>query len=175
MPASAELGGYGGSAAKIDIKVRMNHEQEVNRARYCPQDPFLIATKSPSSDVLVYNWSKHPGAPRDREVRPELRLEGHDKEGYGLAWSHVEKGRLVSAGDDKAVCMWEVAAAAEGHAAGGDASVASSSASKTAGEWAMARPVRCVVAAAAQRYMHCFRFANSAAPPDFRTPPSVSL
>ena len=33
----AELGGYGGSQAKVEITVRINHDREVNRARYCPQ------------------------------------------------------------------------------------------------------------------------------------------
>ena len=33
------------------------------RARYMPQSPFIIATKTPSSDVLVFDYSKHPSRP----------------------------------------------------------------------------------------------------------------
>ena len=39
---AAELGGYGGSNAKIEIAIRIPHEREVNRARYCPHNPALI-------------------------------------------------------------------------------------------------------------------------------------
>ena len=47
----AEVGGFGGTPAKVDIAIRIPHEGEVNRARYCPQQPFLIATKSPCKEV----------------------------------------------------------------------------------------------------------------------------
>ena len=32
-----ELGGFGGREARIDIKIKINHDGEVNRARYMPQ------------------------------------------------------------------------------------------------------------------------------------------
>lgn len=123
-----ELGGHGGSGAKVEIAVRMNHDQEVNRARYCPHNEFLIATKSPSADVYVYDYSKHPSKPVDGANKPQLRLKGHEKEGYGLSWSSVEKGRLISAGDDKLVCMWDIEAA-DSQSSGGSSGSSSSSAS----------------------------------------------
>lgn len=46
-----EFGGFGSVTGKIEVEIRMNHEGEVNRARYMPQNPVIIATKSPSSDV----------------------------------------------------------------------------------------------------------------------------
>ena len=56
--------------------MRMVHDKEVNRARYCPKNHFIIATKSPSADVLVYDWSKHPSRPDDATaVIPQLRLK----------------------------------------------------------------------------------------------------
>lgn len=33
------------------------------RARYMPQNPCIIATKTPSSDVLVFDYTKHPSKP----------------------------------------------------------------------------------------------------------------
>ena len=33
------------------------------RARYMPQSPFIIATKTPSAEVLVFDYSKHPSRP----------------------------------------------------------------------------------------------------------------
>jgi hypothetical protein len=73
-----ELGGYGGSLAKVEVDVKINHPTEVNRARYCPGNPFLLATKTASSDVLVFDYSKHPSKPRDDVVRAELVLTGHN-------------------------------------------------------------------------------------------------
>jgi WD40 repeat protein len=104
----AELGGYGGSLAKVEISVRITHDREVNRARYCPQNYFLVGTKSPSADVLVFDWSKHPSKPADAVVRPLVRCKGHEKEGYGISWSTHTAGRLASAGDDHLVCVFDV-------------------------------------------------------------------
>ena len=36
---------------------------QVNRARFMPQNPCVIATKTPSSDVLVFDYTKHPSKP----------------------------------------------------------------------------------------------------------------
>ena len=46
-------GGFGGSAGKIEITQKIVHKGEVNRARYCPQNPNLIATKT-NSFVIIY-------------------------------------------------------------------------------------------------------------------------
>lgn len=48
---------------KIECEIKINHEGEVNRARYMPQNPHIIATKTPSSDVLVFDYTKHPAKP----------------------------------------------------------------------------------------------------------------
>ena len=59
---------------------------EVNRARYMPQNPCIIATKTPSSDVLVFDYTKHPSKPDPNgECHPDLRLRGHQKEGYNIS------------------------------------------------------------------------------------------
>ena len=68
-------------AGKIEIEVKINHEGEVNRsvihlhitldsslsgrARYMPQNSFLVATKTPSAESLVFlfDYSKHPSLP----------------------------------------------------------------------------------------------------------------
>ena len=58
-----EFGGFGSVSGKIEIEIKINHEGEVNRARYMPQNPCVIATKTPSSDVLVFDYTKHPSRP----------------------------------------------------------------------------------------------------------------
>ncbi|XP_014195083.1 histone-binding protein RBBP4 isoform X2 [Haplochromis burtoni] len=96
-----EFGGFGSVNGKIEIEIRINHEGEVNRARYMPQNPCIIATKTPTSDVLVFDYTKHPSKPDTPGVcRPDLRLRGHKKEGYGLSWNSNLSGALLSASDD---------------------------------------------------------------------------
>ena len=96
-----EFGGFGSVSGKIEIEIKINHEGEVNRARYMPQNPCVIATKTPSSDVLVFDYTKHPSKPDPSgECNPELRLKGHQKEGYGLSWNPNLNGHLLSASDD---------------------------------------------------------------------------
>ena len=75
-----ELGGYGGAAAKIEVSVRINHDGEVNRARYMPQDEFMVATKTVTGEVLVFDVTKHESKPHEDGVcRPQLRCVGHSK------------------------------------------------------------------------------------------------
>lgn len=53
-----------------------------------PQNPHIIGTKTPSSDVLVFDYTKHSSVPESNSgCNPELRLKGHSKEGYGLSWN----------------------------------------------------------------------------------------
>ena len=58
-----EYGGFGSVSGKIEIDIKINHDGEVNRARYMPQNAFIIGTKTPSADVLVFDYSKHPSRP----------------------------------------------------------------------------------------------------------------
>lgn len=41
------------------------------------------------------------------ECRPDIRLKGHSKEGYGLSWNPNLNGNLLSASDDY-VSQWKV-------------------------------------------------------------------
>lgn len=96
-----EFGGFGAVTGKIEINIKINHEGEVNRARYMPQNSCVIATKTPSADVLVFDYTKHPSKPDPSGIcEPELRLRGHQKEGYGLSWNPKLNGYLLSASDD---------------------------------------------------------------------------
>lgn len=109
-----EFGGFGSVAGKIEIEIRINHEGEVNRARYMPQNQCIIATKTPSSDVLIFDYTKHPSKPDPNgECQPELRLKGHSKEGYGLSWNPNVNGHLLSASDDNTICLWNINAASK--------------------------------------------------------------
>jgi histone-binding protein RBBP4 len=101
----------------VEIKVKINHEGEVNRARYMPQNPTVIATKTPSSEVFIFDYTRHPSnPPADGKCKPDLRLTGHTKEGYGMAWSPKTAGHLLSASEDGSLCLWDIGANPSGGA-----------------------------------------------------------
>ncbi|KAG6425089.1 hypothetical protein SASPL_115513 [Salvia splendens] len=98
----------------LDVQIiqQINHDGEVNRARYMPQNPFIIATKTVSAEVYVFDYSKHPSKPPlDGACNPDLRLRGHSTEGYGLSWSQFKQGHLLSGSDDSQICLWDINAA----------------------------------------------------------------
>ncbi|CAF1021543.1 unnamed protein product [Didymodactylos carnosus] len=112
-----DFGGFGLFNAKIEIELKINHDGEVNRARFMPQNPSIIATKSPSSEVLIFNHTKssqlkqqqqQEGIPATTECTPELRLRGHTKEGYGLSWNPNLSAHILSASDDHTICLWNI-------------------------------------------------------------------
>eukprot|EP00028_Trichosphaerium_sp_Am-I-7-wt_P012531 CAMPEP_0168539314 /NCGR_PEP_ID=MMETSP0405-20121227/21752_1 /TAXON_ID=498012 /ORGANISM="Trichosphaerium sp, Strain Am-I-7 wt" /LENGTH=415 /DNA_ID=CAMNT_0008568849 /DNA_START=186 /DNA_END=1433 /DNA_ORIENTATION=- len=106
---NGEIGGFGVAAGKIHILQKINHNGEVNRARYMPKNPDIIATKTPQSDVYIFDRTKHNSEPRkDGTCAPDLVLVGHTKEGYGLSWSPTSPSKLLSASDDATVCLWDI-------------------------------------------------------------------
>jgi len=37
-----------------------------------------------------------------------MKLTGHKSEGYGLCWSTLKEGFLISGSDDSYICMWDI-------------------------------------------------------------------
>lgn len=126
---------------KINIDIKIKHDGEVNRARYMPQNPHIIATRTPFKDVLskytlnikyllsplfvstyllriqllyifyfaVFDYTKHAGEHGANEkCNPDLRLQGHHKEGFGLSWNTNINGYLLSCSYDKTICLWDI-------------------------------------------------------------------
>ncbi len=79
-----ELGGHTIPAQpRIQITQKINHAGEVNRARYMPQNPDLIATKAITGEVLVFDRTKHSSEPeRGGVCKPDIRLVGQTREGW---------------------------------------------------------------------------------------------
>lgn len=76
-----------------------------------PQNSFLIATKTVNAEVYIFNYSTHASRPDpSAPCRPDMRLLGHDTEGYGLEWSPFNEGQLLSGSDDKKICLWDISA-----------------------------------------------------------------
>lgn len=108
-----EIGGYGGSAKKPPMEIKFNivqkidHKGEVNKARYQPQNPNIIATMCTDGRVMIWDRSKHPSLPTGT-VNPQLELLGHTREGFGLSWSPHTAGNLATGSEDKTVRLWFV-------------------------------------------------------------------
>ncbi len=111
-----EVGGFGvtssgssSSVGKIDIRMKIKHTGEVNRARYMPQNHFIVASRGPSPEIYIWDFSKHRSFPDDDSVpSPQGVCVGHKAEGYGLCWSPHKEGLIVSSSEDKTVCLWDV-------------------------------------------------------------------
>ena len=56
----AEFGGFGSVSGKIDIEIRINHEGEVNRARYMPQNTVRIACSLFFPSPSLIHLRPHP-------------------------------------------------------------------------------------------------------------------
>ena len=109
-----EIGGYGSAGAKkapVEVKFnivqKIDHPGEVNKARYQPQNPNLIASMCTNGDVKIWDRTKHGSNP-DGNINPQIHLDGHTKEGYGLSWSPHIEGHLVTGSEDSTVCLWFV-------------------------------------------------------------------
>lgn len=106
-----EIGGHGKGdtpAMKWNIVQKIDHPGEVNKARYCPQNPDLIATLSVDGRILIFDRTKHSSEPNGK-VNPQIELKGHDNEGFGLNWNPHVEGSLASGSEDQTVCLWYVA------------------------------------------------------------------
>lgn len=90
---------------KIEIETTINHEGDVNRARYMPQENKynIIASFTQSGEIHIFDYFKHPPKPVDTSVRPELKLKYHSQEGYGISWNTLREGHLISGGYDHKV------------------------------------------------------------------------
>lgn len=110
-----EVGGFGAVSEKIEIEQRINISSEVNRARAMPQNPTIIAVRSASSDVYIFDYTRFPSKPpADGKCLPTATLKGHKKEGYGIDWNPKREGFLLSGSDDETVRLWDVHAAKAG-------------------------------------------------------------
>jgi len=106
---SGEIGSYSDTQPRFKIIQSIPHVGEVNRARYMPQNPDLIATKTITGDVYVFDRTKHPSdPPKDNVCKPDITLRGHSKEGFGLDWNPIKSGEVLSASEDETICHWDI-------------------------------------------------------------------
>ncbi|ANB11776.1 Hat2p [Sugiyamaella lignohabitans] len=92
---------------QVNITQRINHNGEINRARFMPQNPNIIATLSSTGATYVFDRSKHSLSP-GRDFRPDISLNHHKEEGYGLCWNTFDRGLLLTGSGDSTVALWDV-------------------------------------------------------------------
>ena len=85
---------------KLEFEIKINHAGEVNKARHMPQKYNIIATKTISGEIHIFDYFKHPTKPSDLTVKPNLVLKGHTKEGFGLSWNTKKEGYIISGSND---------------------------------------------------------------------------
>lgn len=90
---------------KFNIVQKIDHKGEVNKARYQPQNPNVIATMCTDGRVMIWDRTKHGSFPTG-EVNPQLELIGHTKEGFGISWSPHLTGHLATGAEDATVRLW---------------------------------------------------------------------
>lgn len=108
-----EVGGHGNAKRPFDFKIvqKINHPGEVNKARYQPQNPDIIASLCVDGKVLIFDRTKHPMQPKgDGSIKFEAELVGHEREGFGLSWSPLKEGHLVTGNEDMTVRTWDLKA-----------------------------------------------------------------
>jgi len=75
----------------------VQHNGEINRARYCPGDSKLVAVATGKGDINLTSFDGPVG-----------KLVAHTAEGYGLAWNNFNKNLLLSGATDKRICIWDI-------------------------------------------------------------------
>ncbi|KAF2734620.1 WD40 repeat-like protein [Polyplosphaeria fusca] len=106
-----EMGGHGNAKKPFSFNIvqQINHPGEVNKARYQPQNPDIIASLCVDGRVLIFDRTKHPSQPKaDGSIKCEMELIGHEKEGFGLSWSPLLEGHLATGSEDTTVRTWDI-------------------------------------------------------------------
>ncbi|CDW57257.1 WD40 domain containing protein [Trichuris trichiura] len=97
---------------------------EINRARYMPRKPNIVAVKCQTPEVVVVNLDSAPSCLESEQLIVEelgsansVKLNGHSDEGFGLSWNQTHAGYLLSGANDGTVCVWDVSKAMESESA----------------------------------------------------------
>jgi histone-binding protein RBBP4 len=92
----------------LEIETKVNHNGNVLKARSMPQKYHIIATHTTTGEINIFNYLNHKGKKKDSLIKPEIRLKGHLKKGYGLSWSSTKEGFLASSSSDGDVLIWDI-------------------------------------------------------------------
>jgi histone-binding protein RBBP4 len=113
---NGELAGYAQNQTKFSVVRKIPHDGDVERARYMPQNYSIVASRMRGGDIGIFNLFLDDSSngsttttTTTTECMPELRLKGHSNVGYGLDWSLLNRGKLLSCSPrDTRVLLWDV-------------------------------------------------------------------
>lgn len=87
--------------SNIRIIQKFQHEEEVTRARYMPQNPNIIATINGLGLVSIFD--------RDSDQHKAIKtFKYHKDNGYGLSFNPNWEGYLLSGSDDHTMALWDI-------------------------------------------------------------------
>lgn len=101
---------------KISVVQTINHFGDVNKLRYMPQNPDIIASSNNVGDLLVYNRTKHLNIKKligEADLNePQLRLVDQNSPGttdiFAFDWNRQKEGLLVSGSMSGAINVYDI-------------------------------------------------------------------
>lgn len=80
---------------------KFKNNGEINRARYLPQTPKIVATINGFGDVDIYDLTTE-------DESSILHRSLHEQNGFGISWNQHIKGYLLTGADDKKVVLSDI-------------------------------------------------------------------
>ncbi|KAG7192276.1 uncharacterized protein KQ657_001995 [Scheffersomyces spartinae] len=105
------------SKKKLQLVQSISHLGDVNKTRYMPQNPDVIASANNLGDLVIYDRTKHSSfqssLSKDSITAPELRLVSSSTaeksvDMFALDWNHQKEGSIVSATTDGHVSIYDI-------------------------------------------------------------------
>lgn len=95
------------SQFRTSVLQKILHQGEVNKARYMPQNPDLIATINGEGSVSIFDRTKYPSQPLT-SFKNDISLKHHKLDGFGLSWNMNKEGELVTGASDGLICLYDI-------------------------------------------------------------------
>lgn len=87
--------------SRLRISKKYQQDSEINRVRYMPQNPKTIATINGDGGCFVYELDSK------MNIVTQAELKHHTANGFGLSWSPVNAGELLTSSDDHTIAFWD--------------------------------------------------------------------
>lgn len=86
---------------RIKVIKKFENNFEINRARYMPQDPNVVATINGEGEIDLYKLN-------DDSNKAYSHFTPHEANGYGLSWNPHNKGQLLTGSDDTSIVVSDI-------------------------------------------------------------------
>ncbi|ODV61480.1 Msi1p [Ascoidea rubescens DSM 1968] len=95
---------------KITVNQKILNKGDINRLIYMPQKPDIISSINDSGKIYLFDRTKHFSKLNStfEKFKPQMILDYHKTEGYGLSFNHHKEGYLLSASLDGNACLWDI-------------------------------------------------------------------